>query len=141
MLISQRNYSNSYNINANITYSGFLFNALSFCNATISPKPVHQFREKERTNLFLLGYFLEKVLQFHSFNPRLGRMWRTRRRKWKIRSKTALSVDFSGLFKSTLYSKWARKIIKSCIFGIIFLSDPSDSAHSRVNKEQKLLYF
>lgn len=30
---------NSMNISANITYSGFLFSALSFCKATISPKP------------------------------------------------------------------------------------------------------
>jgi len=30
---------NSINISANITYSGFLFSALSRCRATMSPKP------------------------------------------------------------------------------------------------------
>lgn len=28
------------NMRANITYSGFLLSALSFCSATISPKPI-----------------------------------------------------------------------------------------------------
>lgn len=45
---------NRINISANITYSGFLFSALSFCKATMSPNPAANERRKENTNLIIV---------------------------------------------------------------------------------------
>lgn len=44
---------NRININANITYSGFLFSALSFCKATMSPNPAERTRARREIQIEL----------------------------------------------------------------------------------------